>query len=137
MIKLKSLLEDIRKDFINQVNTKYPLAGDEVDGRQVLTKVDNTSSISASLSSYYILKGIREVPMSDFEVSGKHYSVQGSDRIKYLEKQIQLTKTISPLIVVVDKEGSYILEGSNRVNALKNIKAKSFPAMVVIDTENL
>jgi len=134
MIKLKMLLEN-SNDLIKQVNSKYPVAGPIVDGREVLDNVDNTSSIGASLYKWYTLPDIREVPMSDFSTTGKHYSVQGTNRIKQLEWEIENSKTISPLIVVVDKEGPYVLEGSHRINALHNIKAKSFPALVVIDTE--
>lgn len=127
MIKLKSLLlEDFKPK-------EYPLAGDMVDGRAVLDNIDNTSSIGASLYHYKVLDGIREVPMSDFEVSGKHYSVEGTNRIQRLAAEIQHSKEIAPLIVVIDKEGPYVLEGVHRLSALKVINAKSFPALVVID----
>ncbi len=126
MIKLKSLLCETKfKD--------YPIAGDVVDGRTVLDNIDNVSSIGASLYKYKVLDGIREVPMSDFHVSGRHYSVEGTNRIQRLAREIVDSKTISPLIVVVDKEGTYVLEGSHRINALKVIGAVSFPALVVID----
>lgn len=126
MIKLKPLLCEV-------TIKEYPIAGDVVDGRTVLDNIDNTSSIGASLYHYKVLDNIREVPMSDFHVSGKHYSVEGTNRIKRLAQEILDSKTISPLIVVVDKEGPYVLEGSHRLNALKIIGAKSFPALVVID----
>jgi hypothetical protein len=125
MIKLRELLDNSYKE--------YPLAGQIVDGRTVLDNVDNTSSIGASLYHYKVLDGIREVPMSDFEVSGKHYSMEGTRRIQRLAAEIEQSKEISPLIVVVDKQGPYILEGSHRISALKLIGAKSFPALVVID----
>ena len=128
MIKLKEILKKDKAKF-----KEYPLAGEVVDGRTVLDNIDNTSSIGASLYRYKVLNGIREVPMSDFQVSGKHYSVEGTQRIQQLAVEIQQSKEISPLIVVVDKEGPYILEGSHRISALKLIGAKSFPALVVID----
>ena len=128
MIKLKSLL------LIEEFKPKeYPLAGETVDGREVLDNIDNTSSIGASLYHYQVLDGIREVTMTDFTVSGKHYSVEGTNRIQRLAAEMQQSNTISPLIVVVDKEGPYVLEGSHRLSALKVINAKSFPALVVID----
>jgi hypothetical protein len=137
MIKLKSLLEN-KQEFIQQINSKYPVAGPEVDGREVLDDVDNTSSISASLYQWITLKGIREIPMDEFaDISTKHYSVQGTNWIAELARRIEETKTIMPLIMVVDHEGPYILEGSHRIKALKIIGAKSFPALVVIDTEKL
>ena len=130
MIKLKSLLTEIEDE---DVNSKYPIAGDIVDGRNVLDNIDNTSSIGASLYNYKVIDGIREVPMSDFSVSGKHYSVEGTHRINQLVQQIKQSNSISPLIVVVDKEGPYVLEGSHRISALKLLGAKSFPALIVID----
>ena len=129
MIKLKSLLLE-EETFAYK---EYPLAGEVVDGRTVLDNIDNTSSIGASLYHYKVQDGIREVPMSDFHVTGKHYSVEGTNRIQRLAKEIEWSKTISPLIVVVDKKGPYVLEGSHRLSALKVINAKSFPALVVID----
>ena len=115
---------------------EYPRAGKVVDGRTVRNDVPNTSSISASLTDYEELPGIREVPMSDFELTGKTYDSAGNSRIKQLASQISESKEITPLIVVVDAEGSYILEGAHRADALYNLGAKSFPATVVIDKSN-
>jgi ParB-like chromosome segregation protein Spo0J len=36
-----------------------------------------------------------------------------------------------------DKDGVYVLEGGHRLGALHILKAKSFPALVVIDTEEV
>jgi hypothetical protein len=87
MIKLKSLIleEQDKEPFVYK---EYPLAGEVVDGREVLDNVDNRSSIKASLYHYKILNGIREVPMSDFYVTGKHYSVDGTSRIQRLAREI-------------------------------------------------
>ena len=130
LIGLFKIREDVD---LESVDTKYPLAGYEVDGREVLDNVDNTDSIGASSYNYKILPRIREVPMSDFHASGKHYSVRGTNRIKELASQIQHSNSISPLIVMIDKEGPYILEGATRLEALYLLGAKSFPALVVID----
>ncbi|HUS48953.1 MAG TPA: hypothetical protein VMZ91_02210, partial [Candidatus Paceibacterota bacterium] len=43
---------------------------------------------------------------------------------------------ISPLIVVIDSEGPYILEGGHRYVALRELGFQSFPAVIVIDTED-
>ena len=133
MIKLKTLLLEIVNE--TDVDKKYPIARNEVDGRIVRKNIDNTSSISSSLTKYKILPGIREVPMSDFFVTGKHYSVDGQRKIDQLASQILNSKEISPLIVVIDKEGPYVLEGATRLDALKTINAKSFPALIVIDLD--
>ena len=111
----------------------WSTAGDIVDGRAVRDDVPNISSISASLTDYTILPGIREVPMSEFTLTGKSYSVSETNRIKDLAEAIAESREISPLIVVIDAEGPYILEGGHRAEALFLLNAKSFPAMVVLE----
>ena len=132
MIKLKSLLKE---NIIEDTDKKYPLAGNIVDGRKVKKNIDNWSSIEASLYHYEILDGIREVPMSDFSLTGKHYNANEMERTKQLAAQIKESNSISPLIVVVDRKGPYILEGSHRIDALKLLNAKSFPALIVVDLD--
>lgn len=68
-------------------------------------------------------------------LSGKHYSVQGSKRIDRLAAEIEASKELNPLIVAVDKDGPYILEGATRAEALKKLGATSFPALVVKDLD--
>jgi hypothetical protein len=106
-----------------------------VDGRIIRDpdNVPNLRSIGATLDDFDVLPGIREVPMSEFELTGKHYSVGGTKAIRELGEAINASNEISPLIVVLDNEGAYILEGGTRAEALFNLKAKSFPAKVVID----
>ena len=131
MIKLKPLLHESVN--VKDIIRKYPVAGSMVDGRSVLPNVDNMSSIGASLYHYGILRKIREVPMSDFYATGKHYSSRGTDRIKELAAEIQQSNEISPLIVVIDSKGPYVLEGATRLEALHILGAESFPALVVVD----
>ena len=57
-------------------------------------------------------------------------------RCKKLAEQIKESGEISPLIVVEDADGLYILEGSHRYDALYYLGAKSFPALLVIDQNN-
>lgn len=132
MIKLKEIITNT-----DELDKKYPLAGRVVDGREILPNIDNTSSISASLgTNYSILKGIREVPMKDFPgVSGNDKSLSDDNKIGRLADIIGKSNKISPLIVVIDSEGPYILEGWHRISALKRLNAKSFPALVVVDLE--
>jgi hypothetical protein len=120
---------------LEKYDNMYPIADSVVDGRKVLPNIDNTDSISASLYEYEILRGIRVLPMGDFHCTGKHYSVSGQKRIDALASQIKSSNSVSPLIVVIDNDGPYILEGSTRIEALYKIGAKSFPALVVIDKE--
>ena len=113
---------------------KLPVAGEIVDGRTVLSDTPNLSSISASFNDgeYRVLKGTREIPMSDFYLTGRSYSKSDNDRIKSLADKIKESKELKPLIVVYgEAEGPYILEGGHRADALFILKAKSFPAVVV------
>lgn len=112
---------------------EYPKAGRTVDGRLVRDEIPNTDSIASSLDEYRVLPDVREVPLSDFELTGRSYDVSGTKRIKELAAQIKASEEINPLIVVIDAEGPYILEGGHRSEALFRLGAKSFPALVVID----
>jgi hypothetical protein len=116
--------------------TEYPVAGNMVDGRKVRSNVPNTSSIDASVPNNESLSGIREIPMSDFKLTGKHYSVEGDKRIAELTDQIKTSSEISPLIVVLEKDGPYILEGATRADALFRLGAKSFPAKIVVNLDS-
>lgn len=120
-----------------QLDNKFPRASGSVDGREFTTDVPNVGSIRSSLDSYEVLPGIREVKVSDFEASGapKFYSKSEQERTERLAEAIKQSGRITPLIVVIDKEKSpYILEGGHRFDALKMNGAKSFPALVVVDT---
>lgn len=130
--------EKTEAEFMPEIDRQYPrITSDESDGRMVRKGVPNTSSISASLTDYEILPGIRDIPLSEFPgLTGKHYSTQGSKRIDDLAAQIKESNEISPLIVVKDNEGLYILEGATRAEALHKLNAKSLPAMLVIDKES-
>ncbi len=122
-----------------ELENKYQKAGDIVDGRKVRAETPNMESISASVDTSTVLKGIYEVPMSEFEggLTGRHYSVEGQEAIDGLAKAIARNKEINPLIVVIDSKGPYVLEGGTRAEALFKLNAKSFPAKVVIDEGSL
>lgn len=119
----------------------YPTAGKTVDGREVLDNIDNLSSIGSSIDGdYEELPGIREVQVSDFPgLTGRSYSAPETQRIKDLAAKIKASGKISPLIVVDDghPDGPYILEGGHRGEALKLLGAKSFPALVVLATDDI
>jgi hypothetical protein len=118
---------------------KYKLAGEVVDGRHVLEEIPNTSSIESSLDNYRILDGVRVVPFSAFTQMGplRFYSVSEEKRTKRLAEDIAESREINPLIVVEDAEGPYILEGGHRFDALRLLKAKAFPALVVVDLDSV
>jgi len=126
----------LEEELFPELNKKYPRAGAKVDGRKVLKNVDNTDSISATFNEWEELKGIRALKMKDFGGPNTvFYAKDDFDRARDLAERIKISNEISPLIVVIDDEGPYILEGAHRFVALHNLKAKSFPALVIVDTE--
>lgn len=117
---------------------RYKRATGDVGGLSVKNSVDNTSSISASFNNYYILKDIREVPLSQFNSNPKQlfYAADDMRRTEQLAQTIKTNGFITPLIVAVDeKNGPYILEGAHRLGALHMLQIPTFPAMVVIDLD--
>lgn len=130
-------------EYDRPIRQKYPKAGKEVDGRKVVNrdKVDNLESIGASLDDYDTLPGIREVSLSEFtpwnglEATGR--TPEDRARVVRLAEKIEQSGKISPLIVVHDDKGAYILEGGHRFDALNLLGAKSFPAVVVIDRDKV
>jgi len=130
MISFKLYLENL------DWNSKYPVASGTVDGRQVMGNAPNTASIESTFTNYTVLPGTREVPMADLgKPNSVFYAANDFQRSKDLAAEIQQSNAISPLIIAVDKEGPYILEGAHRFVALHYLNAKSFPAMVVIDND--
>lgn len=130
------LVAKLRDQTLKQgpVNEEFALAADTVDGRVVREHVPNMSSISASLTDYKVLPGIREIPLSAFD---QEYVPENSERVRNLVDQINESGEINPLIVVKDKDGLYILEGGHRYDALKLMGAKALPAKLVIDRDGM
>lgn len=114
---------------------EFPLAGPQVDGLTVGGNIANMSSISASMYDYEIEDGIREVSMSFFnaEPHQNFYAKNDFDRCEALAEEIKASGKIDPLIVGVDKEGPYVLEGGHRLVALHLLGKKALPALVVKD----
>lgn len=133
---MKSFKQVFEGEQYPKLDKIYPRAGGKVDGRKVLKNVDNTGSISATLNDWDELPGIRSVKMKAFDgPRSVFYSKDDFDRARALAEKIKVSREISPLIIVIDDEGPYILEGAHRYVALYYLKAKSFPALVVVDTE--
>jgi hypothetical protein len=121
------------------LDKQFPLAGKAVSGFEVRADIPNQASIESSLGSdYHTLPGVREVSMSDFYDPGhqpKPYSVSEAARLETLKGQLAHSKSVNPLIVVVDEtQHPYILEGGHRLDALQTLGVKSFPAKIVVDT---
>jgi len=114
----------------------FPEAGPVTSGLKVRGSIPNLSSIDSSLNDPEELPGVREVPMSAFpgaiEPGGKI-----DLRTSKLATEIQHNGEINPLIVAVDHEGPYILEGGHRFDALGHLGKTTFPAKVVLDRELL
>lgn len=118
-------------------------SGKECAGWVVRDKVDNRSSIEATLGSDYETHGVREVPMRllgpdpGFDVREK---LARRPDVVALAERMKASGYLTPLIVVVNglcggQEGpGYVLEGFHRIDALELLGAKSFPALVVQDT---
>ncbi len=111
-------------------------SGDKVSGMEVRDEVPNMGSIEASLGDYEVLEGVREISMDHFTYSPP-YSKSEMDRTRKLAEEIKVSMSISPLIVVQDNEGYYVLEGGHRFDALNMNGAKSFPAIIVKDLDSL
>ena len=118
---------------------KYKVAKEYVNRLKVGYEVPNTSSIAASLNEYEELPGIREVPFSAFHQLAPlaYIDPREERRTKALAAAIDQSGMITPLIVVEDAEGPYILEGAHRFDALRELGVKVFPALVVLDLESL
>lgn len=122
-----------------ETQADFKVAGLHVDGLKVRPDVPNMASIGSSLNTYKILRGIREVPFSAFADGDttQYYSKQERDRTLDLASQIKESGEISPLIVVIDADGPYILEGGHRFDALRELSKTSFPALVVRDLDDI
>lgn len=124
---------------VNGEEFKAVETGDIVDGRTVLGDIPNMGSIGSSLDDYEVLDGVREVPFSAFTQLPKlsYYSATEASRTKDLAERIRQSGEIKPLIVVMDEEGPYILEGGHRFDALRELNARSFPALVVRNLDSI
>jgi disulfide oxidoreductase YuzD len=112
--------------------------GDKVSGLTVRKDVPNMGSIGATFDNYEILEGIRKVPTKAFdrEYLDSLNPAKLDKRTADLSDQINQSKEINPLIVAVDNQGAYIVEGGHRFDALMTQKRESVPAVVVIDKDN-
>lgn len=120
------------------LDKKYPIIK-KLDGDiRVTDDIPNVSSIRSSLNDYEILKGTREIPLSELaDVKHAFYAADDWKRSEKLAAEIKENKYIDPLIVVLDNEGLYILEGAHRWVALAKLGLKSIPALLVIDLEKI
>lgn len=126
----------------NNIEKDFPLInGDTISGLRIKNEIPNMGSIDASLTDYEVLDGIREVSFSKsfphYPRDPKQYSVDEYERTRELAQQIKINKEISPLIIVVDNEGPYVLEGGHRFDALRTLGIDLFPAKIVLDLESL
>jgi hypothetical protein len=124
------------QDLINKFSQEYPIAGPTVDGIKVREHVPNMGSIQASLTDYEILPKIRVFPIYDFPGCSYYRTTTDLARCKKLIDEIQINKELNPLIIVEEKNGPYVLEGSHRISACVDLGLKEVPAIIVIDIEN-
>jgi hypothetical protein len=140
-MNFKLWLEDVDvdqqvKDLIAKFNNEYPVAGPIVDGMKVREQVPNMSSIGSSLDDYEILPKVRVFPIYDFPGCSYYRTTTDLARCKKLIDEIQINKELNPLIIVEEKNGPYVLEGSHRMSACVDLGLKEVPAIIVIDIES-
>ena len=83
------------------------------------------------------MSGIRELPFSDFgDARSVFYAADDFSRSEGLAEAILESGWIDPLIIAIDANGPYILEGAHRFVALLLLKKVTFPALVVIDEDD-
>ena len=122
---------------VARFNREYPLAGPIVDGRAVRKSIPNTESIGASLEDYYVMKGVRDFPIHGFGGAESYYNAADQRHVRALAEQIRASNQVNPVIIVEERQGPYVLEGGHRISALVELKAKSIPALIVLDLESL
>jgi hypothetical protein len=100
--KMYSFKLDGKTEFVNVENfdQKYPMSTGSIEGLTVSKDISNTGSIRSTLDSYKVLSGIRIVPMSDFKISGKSYSISENDRIARLAEQIKESGEILNCLII-------------------------------------
>lgn len=117
----------------------WPVVKENLEGFVVRKHIPNMSSIEATLSRYRTVISIRAVPFSAFPKSktphDMFYSASDIRRSEKLADDIEKSGEINPLIVVIDGDGAYILEGAHRFVALQILGLKSFPALVILDQD--
>jgi len=138
MVHFKTYTEFISESM--NYDDDFPIIkGDYIGDLYIRDKIPNMNSISSSLNDYKILNAIREVSFSksfpDYEPH--YYSMSDKNKTEKLIEEIRQNKEINPLIVVIDKEGTYVLEGGHRFDALKELDIDLFPAKIVLDLESL
>jgi len=127
----------------------YPPAGKAVDGLRVINKIEIPDSdpswpvylAKLDIFFYAVMEGFRKVPVKDFPNTPKQLMMtkDGVRAAHFVAHQIQSSRSISPLLVIVDSDGPYLLGGTMPFDdevvcvALKMLGVRHFPAMVVLD----
>lgn len=116
---------------------KYSRAGAFVDGLRVGDDIPNTDSIDATIEGEYeVLPGIREFRVDDMEAKTIRDLFYASDDIKRagkLAEAIKVNKYLHPLIIAIDDEGPYIIEGAHRFGAALLLGKRAVPALIVVE----
>lgn len=130
---IKGTAKEPWEELLAELDSRYPrVRSGTLVGLSIRIHVPNTSSIGATFKNPIVLPGIREVPMSDFDNSPP----DADERVRRLAEAIKESGEINPLIVAVDRQGPWVLEGTHRFDALKILGAELMPAMVVLDGDS-
>ncbi len=127
---------------LKKYDEQFPIIiDDEIEGLTIRNRIPNMSSIEASFNDYEILNGIRKVSFStsfpEYTKNPKSYSHTEEERIINLAQEIVDNKEINPLIIAIDEQGPYVLEGGHRFDALRKLGIDSFPAIIVLDLDSM
>jgi hypothetical protein len=147
MNKTAAVDDDDDDETLAELDKLYPkLLGDTCGSLKVRGTIPNLSSIESSLGEDYIkLPGIRVVQLQSSKQLQQglqqpgplSYSSSEERRIRRLAEEINESREINPLIVVIEgkdlEEDLYILEGGHRFDALKLLGVKEFPAVVIME----
>lgn len=114
---------------------RYPRASEEVAGYRVGENTPNMLSLHGMEGD--LLPGVREFSFSEFGDIGRESSfvnVKDTQKTESLAEAIRASKRIDPLIVAIDEEGPYIIEGAHRFDALRKLGVDRFPARVFMES---
>ena len=133
---LNSLKRPGNESLIEAIQYGYQICFENLTVRE---EIPNRDSIAASLTNYEILPNIIHIPISKFDAkpTDMFYAKNDLDKVRKLATDISNSNEINPLIVVMDKEGYYVLEGGHRLAALYLLKEQTVPALVVKDLDSL
>lgn len=137
-IRQYTVIKSDENSNLEQIAKSFPLTEGKSGFLQVLEDdIPSLDSISATLSKYKVIPGIRAIPILELNTDPHHnfYTTDDLNRIKELSEEIMKNGYIKPLILVLDRKGFWVLEGAHRMCALHLLQVNTLPALIVVDFE--